>query len=76
MARCEHLPVSEKAMAFPVYFEQSVRPFSRYRRYTIGLRLRESAWSVLKLILLPITARLMAAGQRSVSSISDRAPEF
>jgi hypothetical protein len=40
MARSEHLPIYKKAMEIALYFEQIVRNFSRYNKYTIGSDLR------------------------------------
>jgi hypothetical protein len=45
MARYEHLPIYKKAMDLAIYFEQVVRNFSRYHKYTLGsevLRFRHS----------------------------------
>jgi len=41
MAYYEHLPIYRKAMEVAVYFENTVRHFSRYHKYTLGSELRE-----------------------------------
>ena len=51
MARYEHLPIYKKAFDLFLYFEKIVRKFSRYDKYTLGADLRDSARSVLKLIV-------------------------
>jgi hypothetical protein len=43
MARYEHLPIYKKAMELALYFEQIVRNFSRYNKYTIGSDLRNKS---------------------------------
>ena len=43
MARSEHLPIYKKAMEIALYFEQIVRNFSRYNKYTIGADLRNKS---------------------------------
>jgi len=43
MARSEHLPIYKKAMEIALYFEQIVRNFSRYNKYTIGSDLRNKS---------------------------------
>ena len=43
MARSEHLPIYRKAMEIALYFEQIVRNFSRYNKYTIGSDLRNKS---------------------------------
>ena len=44
MARYNHLPIYKRAQELMVYVETVVRGFSRYHKYTIGTRLRESTW--------------------------------
>lgn len=51
MARYNHLPIYRQAQELMVYVETVVRGFSRYHKYTIGTRLRESTWQVLTLIV-------------------------
>jgi hypothetical protein len=43
MARSEHLPIYKKAMEIALYFEQIVRNFSRYNKYTLGAELRNKS---------------------------------
>jgi len=51
MARYDNFPVFKKAMQLQVYLENTVRGFSRYHKYTIGTRLRETGWELLNLII-------------------------
>ena len=51
MAQTEHLPIYKAAYDLCLYFEQIVRNFSRYHKYSIGQDLRDGARRVLKLIV-------------------------
>ena len=51
MARYEHLPVYKAAMDMTIYFEQIVRHFARYHKYTIGSELRTLSRQVVLLII-------------------------
>lgn len=51
MARAEHLPIYKKAYDLCLYFEQVVRNFSRYHKYSIGEELRTGSRRVLALIV-------------------------
>ena len=51
MARYEHLPIYKAAFDLNLYFEQTVRHFSRYHKYTLGTELRERAREIVKLIV-------------------------
>jgi arginyl-tRNA--protein-N-Asp/Glu arginylyltransferase len=51
MARYDHLPIYKQALELLVYIEQIVKGFSRYNKYTIGTRLRETCWDVTVLIV-------------------------
>ncbi len=51
MARTEHLPIYKASYDLCLYFEQVVRNFSRYHKYTLGGDLRDGARRVLKLIV-------------------------
>jgi len=51
MARSEHLPIYKASYDLCLYFEQVVRNFSRYQKYSLGSDLREGARSILKLIV-------------------------
>jgi hypothetical protein len=51
MARYEHLPIYKKAFDLNLYFEKTVRHFSRYHKYTLGTELRDSAREIVKLIV-------------------------
>ena len=50
MAHYEHLPIYKKAYDLTLYFEQIVRNFSRYHKYTLGSELREKSREILQLI--------------------------
>jgi hypothetical protein len=41
MAHYEHLPIYKKAYDLTLYFENIVRNFSRYHKYTLGTELRK-----------------------------------
>jgi hypothetical protein len=51
MARYEHLPIYKKALDLAIYFEQIVRNFSRYHKYTLGSELRQKSREVVELII-------------------------
>jgi hypothetical protein len=51
MARSEHLPIYKASYDLCLYFEQVVRNFSRYHKYSLGGDLRDGARSVLKLVV-------------------------
>jgi len=51
VAQSEHLPIYKAAYDLCLYFEQVVRNFSRYHKYSIGQDLRDGARRVLKLIV-------------------------
>ena len=51
MAQTEHLPIYKAAYDCCLYFEQLVRNFSRYHKYSIGQDLCDGARRVLKLIV-------------------------
>ena len=51
MAKYEHLPIFRKATELTVYLENAVRGFSRYQKYSIGERLRQTSWDLLMLIV-------------------------
>ena len=61
MAKYEHLPIYKAAMELVVFIENAVKVFSRYHKYSIGERLRQSSWEVITLIVkannTPIKAR-------------------
>jgi len=40
MAQYEHLAIYKKAMDLTIYFEKTVKEFSRYQKYTLGTDLR------------------------------------
>ncbi len=50
MAQYEHLPIYKKAYDLMLYFEEIVRGFSRYHKYSVGAELRELAREVVRLI--------------------------
>ena len=51
MAHTEHLPIYKAAYDLCLYFEQVVRNFSRYHKYSLGQDVRDGARRVLKLIV-------------------------
>ena len=51
MARYEHLPIYKKALDLTIYFEEIVRHFSRYHKYTLGTELREKSREIVGLII-------------------------
>ena len=51
MAQTEHLPIYKAAYDLCLYFEQVVRNFPRYHKYSIGQDLRDGARRILKLIV-------------------------
>ena len=51
MAKFEHLPIYKKAMELTVFIENAVKGFSRFHKYSIGTRMRETSWSVLSLVI-------------------------
>src|SRR5499425_1392183 len=51
MAQTEHLPIYKAAYGLCLYFEQVVRNFSRYHKYSLGQDLRDGARRVLRLVV-------------------------
>jgi len=51
MARYEHLPIYKSAFDLAKYFDQIVRNFSRYNKYTYGSDLRNLSREILKGII-------------------------
>jgi hypothetical protein len=51
LARSEHLPIYKASYDLCLYFEQVVRSFSRYHKYSLGTDLRDGARRVLKLVV-------------------------
>ncbi len=51
MAQTEHLPIYKATYDLCLYFEQIVRNFSRYHKYTLGTDLRETSRRVLRRIV-------------------------
>jgi len=51
MAKYDHLPIYKNALELTVYLEDTVKGFSRYHKYTIGTRLRDSCWEVVTTIV-------------------------
>jgi len=51
MAQTEHLPIYKKAYELCLYFEQIVRNFSRYHKYSLGQDLRDGSRRALRLIV-------------------------
>lgn len=57
MARYEHLPIYQQALAVAVHFEKVVAGFSRYHKYTLGSELRAKSRAVVGLIVRANGAR-------------------
>jgi hypothetical protein len=51
VAQTEHLPIYKSAYDLCLYFEQVVRNFSRYHKYSIGADLKDGSRKVLKLVV-------------------------
>ena len=51
MAQTEHVPSYKSAYDMCLYFEQVVRNFSRYHKYSLGADLRDGAREALKLVV-------------------------
>ncbi|MDG6005014.1 MAG: hypothetical protein E3K29_04110 [Candidatus Brocadia sp.] len=51
LARYEHLPIYKEALDLTVYFEEIVRNFSRYHKYTLGTELREKSREIIRCII-------------------------
>lgn len=51
MAQYEHLPIYRKAFEMVLYFENIVRRFSRYHKYTLGTDLRNQSREAVALIV-------------------------
>jgi len=62
MAKYDQLPIYRKALELIVFLEQAVRHFSRYHKYSIGDRLRQTSWDVITLVVrannTPVAERL------------------
>ena len=51
MARYEHLPIYQQAMAVAVHFEKIVAGFGRYHKYTLGSDLRNQSREIVAVII-------------------------
>jgi hypothetical protein len=51
MARSEHLPIYKRTYDLCLYFEEIVRNFSRYHKYSLGQDLRDGARRTLRLVV-------------------------
>ncbi len=51
MAKYEHLPIYRRSFDLAVYLEKSVRNFSRFHKYGLGLRLQHAAQDVLARVI-------------------------
>ena len=51
MPRYEHLPIYKQAMEVAVHFEKVVAGFSRYRKYTLGMELRNKSREIVAQII-------------------------
>ena len=57
MARYEQLPIYKQALDLTVYFEKTVRSFSRCNKCTLGGELRAVSRGILKLIIKANSSR-------------------
>ena len=51
MARYDQLPIYRKVLELIVFLEKAVRQFSRYHKYSIGERLRQTSWDVITMVV-------------------------
>jgi len=51
MAKYDQLPIYRKGLELIVFLEKAVRQFSRYHKYSIGERLRQTSWNVVTLVV-------------------------
>jgi hypothetical protein len=51
MAKYDQLPIYRLALELTVFLEKTVRNFSRYQKYSIGERLRQTSWDVITLVV-------------------------
>ena len=51
MAQTEHLPIYKASYDLCLYFENVVRNFSRYHKYSLGADLRDGARRALRLVV-------------------------
>ena len=68
MAQTEHVPIYKRAYDLCLYFEQVVRNFSRYHKYSLGADLRDGARRVLKLVVRGNARREKAPTDQAVES--------
>ena len=61
MAKYDQLPIYRQALELIVFLENAVRGFSRYHKYSIGERLRQTSWdvvtSIVKVNNTPVASR-------------------
>ena len=58
MARYDHLAIYKAAFDLNVYFEKTVRHFSRYHKYTLGTELRDRARGIVRLLVQANNSRM------------------
>lgn len=51
MAKYDHLPIYRDAYDLALHIEKIVRNFSRYHKYTLGTKLRESGYRIIERII-------------------------
>jgi hypothetical protein len=57
MARYDHLPIYQSAMAVAIHCEKVVAGFSRYHKYTLGSELRNTSREIVNVIVAANSAR-------------------
>ena len=76
MARYDQLPIYRKGLELIVFLENAVRGFSRYHKYSIGERLRQTSWDVVTLVVkannTPVVSRreLLVALRDKIEEVS------
>ena len=75
MAHYQNLPVFKSALRLQVYLENAVKGFSRYHKYTIGARLRETGWDMLNLII-KVNNTVREDRYKAVVELRDKAEEL
>jgi len=75
MAKYDQLPIYKQAMELIVFIENSVRGFSRYHKYSIGERLRQTSWDVVTLVVR-VNNTPVALRRELLVTLRDKAEEM